>query len=827
MRPALRDRRTVIYAAGLALCAGIGIPAVATADPEPAVPTVDVAALTFVDPGATAELTVKLTAPVSSAVTVTWSAPDAGADLSTTSGSATFPAGSPAGAEQTLSVTAAAATMPDVASTYALQLGGVSPVGAAPQIVINASGFPYLDASLPVAARVDDLLGRMSLEEKVGQMTQAERKPIEPDPSQIATLKLGSLLSEGGSGPAENTPQAWADMTDWYQSQARTTRLQIPLIYGIDSVHGHGNLRGATITPHNVGLGATRDAPLVRDVQKVAATETRATGIPWVFAPCLCVARDDRWGRIYESFGEDPSLATLLGGASIDGLQGNGTTDLANPDRVLATAKHLAGDGDTAYGSGRDAEGANSSDYPIDQGITRQSRAAFEKINLPPFWSAVRDHKVGSVMPSYSSLDFTDDGLGKPVKMHANKAILQDWLKGDAGFGGFIISDYKAIEQIPLPTKGEQVAAWVNAGGDLAMEADTYKEFSTALLEQAKSGAVPQARIDDAVRRILTKKFELGLFEKPFTDRRNTAKVGSPENRAVARKAVAKSQVLLKNTGGVLPIKDDASVYVAGRNAADLGNQNGGWTMTWQGGSGANTTGTTIVQGMKDVAPGAKITYSADGSAPVGDATVGVVVVGETPYAEGWGDVGGKKWAQDPSDNGVEREAKSMSLQAGDAAVVDTVCAKVTSCVVLVVSGRPQVIGDRLGSIDALVASWLPGTEGAGVADVLFGRQPFSGRLPLSWPRTAEQQPLNVGDSTYDPLYPFGWGLTTAATGVAAPARSAAEQQLDTLRASAAQRADPATGVPAAASAVIAKADVAAIRGDTQTAISLLGQVKK
>ncbi|MGL4178252.1 MAG: glycoside hydrolase family 3 protein, partial [Dermatophilaceae bacterium] len=627
-----------------------------------------------------------------------------------------------------------------------------------------------------------------------------------------------------------------------YQAQALSTRLQIPMIYGIDSVHGHGNLQGATLIPHNVGLGATRDAGLVRDAEQMVATETRATGIPWVFAPCLCVARDDRWGRTYESFGEHPSLATRLGGAAIDGFQGNGTTDLADPGRVLATAKHFAADGDTEYGSGRNSEGANSSDYPIDQGITRQSRRHIEKISLAPYWPAVRTHRVGSVMPSYSSIDLTDDGLGNPVKMHANKALLQGWLKDRAGFDGFVISDYNGLDQIPLPTYGEKVAAWVNAGGDMAMEPNDYQEFITTLLAQVRAGAVSHVRVDDAVRRILTKKFELGLFEKPFADRRNAGQVGGTEHRAIAREAVATSQVLLKNSGGALPLKDDANVYVAGRSASDLGNQSGGWTITWQGGSGTRTTGTTILQGMRQVAPDARITYSADGSAPAGGAEVGVVVVGETPYSEGFGDVGGPRWSFDPSDGGIPREPKLMALQPGDAAVVDRVCAKVESCVVLVVSGRPQVVGDRLGDIDALVASWLPGTEGAGVADVLFGRESFSGRLPLSWPRTADQQPLNVGDRGYDPLYPFGWGLTTTpSTGSAAAdagesadaggsastagaGGSAAQRQLDALRASAARVADPVTGVPAAASDLIARADVAALEGDVRTAARLLRQ---
>ncbi|MGL5927941.1 MAG: glycoside hydrolase family 3 protein, partial [Dermatophilaceae bacterium] len=472
MRPAFRTTRPTTrptsrptnYAAILALFAGVGVPAGAAATTAAEeMPTVEVAPVTFVDPGSAAAVRVRLTDAASSAVTLRWTVDNAGvvARPTATSGSVTFPAGATAGSERTVRVPTAATTTPGPASTMALRLSGVRTTGAAPRVVVNAQGLPYLDESLPVRARVEDLLARMTLEEKVGQMTQAERMSVDADPSLIATWRLGSLLSGGGSTPKENTPQAWADMVDAYQAEALSTRLQIPMIYGIDSVHGHGNLQGATLIPHNVGLGATRDAGLVRDAEQMVATETRATGIPWVFAPCLCVARDDRWGRTYESFGEHPSLATRLGGAAINGFQGNGTTDLADPDRVLATAKHFAADGDTEYGSGRNSEGANSSDYPIDQGITRQSRRHIEKVSLAPYWPAVRTHRVGSVMPSYSSIDLTDDGLGNPVKMHANKALLQGWLKDRAGFDGFVISDYNGLDQIPLPTYGEKVAAWV------------------------------------------------------------------------------------------------------------------------------------------------------------------------------------------------------------------------------------------------------------------------------------------------------------------------------------------------------------------------------
>jgi beta-glucosidase len=614
---------------------------------------------------------------------------------------------------------------------------------------------PYLNPRLSVERRVHDLLGRMTLEEKIGQMTQAERANVDADPSLITSLNLGSLLSGGGSVPTPNTPTGWADMVDRYQSYALRTRLKIPMIYGVDAVHGHGNVYGATIFPHNVGLGATRDPALVERIGHITATEVRATGIPWSFSPCVCVSRDARWGRSYESFSENPALVTAMT-TVIDGLQGRRLSQLNDPDRVLASTKHFAGDGDTEYGS-------STGDYKIDQGVTVTNRADFWRIDLAPYIAAVRQRHTGSVMPSFSSVDWTEDGVGNPIKMHANQELITAVLKDKLGFDGFVISDWEGIHQIPGDW-ATQVRTSVNAGIDMFMEPAAFASFETTLLAEVQAGRVRQSRINDAVSRILTKKFQLGLFEHPYADRRNLSQVGSAAHRAVAREAVAKSQVLLKNTKSVLPLARNAKIYVAGRSADNIGNQSGGWTLTWQGFSGnANQQpGTSILAGIRQVAPNAKITYSADGSAPVGSSDIGVVVVGETPYAEGFGDVGGPLWGYDPADNGVQREPKSMDLQPGDQATVDRVCAAVAKCVVLVVSGRPQVIGaDRLRSIDALVASWLPGTEGAGVADVLFGRRAFTGRLPVTWPATAAQEPINIGDADYHPAFRYGWGLTT------------------------------------------------------------------
>ncbi len=823
-------------------------PTVASAAPVEAQsgPAVRADAVVAVDDGGTARLRLTLVDAADGApVTVTWATgrgtASAGKDYRAGKGTITFAAGTAAGASRSIRIATRETAGAEMAETIpvALTVSGGHLQSRQPTVVINAHDMPYLDAGLPVEKRVRDLLSRMTLEEKVGQMTQAERGAIDSERHLITEWKLGSILSGGGSTPKENTPEAWADMVDAYQSYARLNRLQIPLIYGVDSVHGHGNLYGATLIPHNVGLGSTRDPDLVERAQHMVATETRATGIPWIFGPCLCVARDDRWGRTYESFGEHPALVTAME-TSIDGFQGEGIETIKHKTRVLATAKHFAGDGDTEYGSAANPDGTG---YQIDQGVTRESRAHFERIDLAPYIPAVQKHDVGSVMPSFSSVDFTDDGLGNPLKMHAHEELMQGWLKDKVGFDGFIISDWDGLDQIALETKEEKVAAYINAGGDMAMEPFDYQDFEKALLSEVKAGRVPMSRINDAVSRILTKKFQVGLFEKPFAERTYADRIGSAEHRALAREAVAKSQVLLKNSDDVLPLRPDAKLYVAGRNADDLGNQAGGWTITWQGQSGEHTEGTTVLEGLQQVAPGADITYSKDASAAMAGDEVGVVVVGETPYSEGFGDVGGPQWAYDPSDNGVPREPKKMELQEQDQAVVDKVCAALEKCVVVVVSGRPQVVGDRLADIDALVASWLPGTEGTGVADVLFGAKPFTGQLPLSWPRNADQEPINVGDRDYRPLYPFGWGLRTmadgsasaqsgtdlrrAATLVADGTAQGGEPELITMLRTYVQDqvADPRTGVPAKAADHIARADVATLKGNYRRAAKLLLEV--
>jgi beta-glucosidase len=619
---------------------------------------------------------------------------------------------------------------------------------------------PYEDSSLPIPQRVHDLLGRMSLAEKIGQMTQAERGGIDSDTSKITSDRLGSVLSGGGSVPTPNTPTAWADMVDRYQQAALATPLHIPLLYGVDTVHGDGNMNGATVFPHNIALGATRDPALVRRVEHVAASETRSTGPQWAFAPCICVARDDRWGRTYESFGESPALVESMETA-IAGLQGP-RGHLSDNDRVLATAKHFAGDGLTTYGTGSNSQQTGT--YPIDQGVDQVDHATFKRLALDVYVPAVQRYHVGTVMPSYSDVDWTEDGLGNPVNMHGNADLIQGWLKDQTGFDGFVISDYEGIHHIDptSATYAQQVAAGVNAGIDMFMEPFDFETFESTLTGLVQDGTVSMARIDDAVSRILTTKFELGLFEHPLTDRTHLPEVGDAAHRRVARQAVRESQVLLQNQRHTLPLSRSQHVYVAGSNADNIGNQAGGWTLTWQGGSTNVIPGTTILKGIRQEAGFSHVTYSEDASDPVGKQDVGVVVVGETPYAEGFGDVFGPQWAFDPGDHNVPRPVKDMQISDSDQHAIDTVCAQAKRCVVVIVSGRPLILKQRMiDAADSIVEAWLPGSEGEGVSDALFGRSPYAGQLPVTWPRTLAQEPINVGDASYHPRYPFGWGLRT------------------------------------------------------------------
>ena len=587
---------------------------------------------------------------------------------------------------------------------------GVRPAGAAV--------LPYLDPTLPVPTRVADLLGRMSLDEKIGQMTQGERATVAN--ADVTTYRLGSVLSGGGSGPATNNATSWANMYDGYQNGALATPLKIPIIYGVDAVHGHNNVNGATMFPHNIGLGATRDAALVQQIGRATAEEIAGTGIDWDFAPCLCVARNDRWGRTYESYGEIPEIPTMMA-SYISGLQDG------NPS-ILATAKHYLGDGGTTNGT--------------NAGNTQITEAELRAIHLPPFREAVA-RKVGSVMVSYSSWN----GL----KMHAGSYLINTVLKGELGFSGFVVSDYNGIDQIDGQAgfTAAEVSTAINAGLDMVMVPNDWKRFIDVLRAEVQNGHISMTRIDDANRRILTQKFQLGLFEHPLTDRTWTSSVGSAAHRAIARQAVRESQVLLKNAGNVLPLaKSGGKIFVAGKNADDIGNQSGGWTITWQGGSGNTTAGTSILQGIRTAAAGTTVTYNRDGTGVDGSYRAAIAVVGETPYAEGAGDRPG-----------------SLSLDAADLAVIAKLKAAGIPVIVVLVSGRPLDIATQVGGWNALLASWLPGTEGAGVADVLFGDYNPTGTLPMTWMNSASQEPINDGDGK-PALYPLGFGLNYSNTPV-------------------------------------------------------------
>jgi len=481
-------------------------------------------------------------------------------------------------------------------------------------------------------------------------------------------------------------------------------------------------VRGATIFPHNIGLGATRDPALVQNIARATAEEVSGTGIDWDFAPCLCVARNDRWGRTYESFGEKPELAASMATA-VTGLQGT----LGGPASVLATAKHYLGDGGTTGG--------------VDQGNTELSEAQLRAIHLPPFREAVtRD--VGSVMISYSSWN----GL----KLHAHAYLINTVLKGELGFRGFVVSDWNAVDQIdgqPGFTAAE-VRTAVNAGIDMVMVPQAYRQFISMLRAEVQAGRVTTARVDDANRRILTRKFELGLFERPLTDRAYTSTVGSAAHRDLARQAVRKSQVLLKNRFGLLPLPKTApKIFVAGKTADDIGNASGGWTISWQGSSGNITPGTTVLAGIRAaVSPSTTVTYHRDGVGIDGSYKAAIAVVGETPYAEGQGDRPGQ-----------------MGLDAGDLATLSRLRAAGVPVVVVLVSGRPLDIAAQLPDWDALVVAWLPGTEGRGVADVLFGDYRPTGKLPVTWMQSAGQQPINDGDGK-PPLFAYGHGDAYPAT---------------------------------------------------------------
>ncbi len=579
------------------------------------------------------------------------------------------------------------------------------------------------NASMDVAF-VDSLIQEMTIDEKIGQMTQVDQQFLN-EISDISKYGFGSLLSGGGSTPQVNEPKAWAEMYDLYQREALNSRLKIPLLYGIDAVHGHNNVVGATIFPHNIGLGATRDAKLVESVARATALEVAATGIDWDFAPCLAVPNDFRWGRTYEGFSENTELVTELGNAAILGYQ---SANINNPNSVLACAKHFIGDGGTLFGTGLNGK--------IDRGNLAISEEELRKTHLPPFKKAV-ESGVATFMAAYNTWN--------DVRCHANKYLLTDILKDELGFKGFVVSDWAAIEMIPGDYKSDIIIS-INAGIDMVMVPgavkfgnESYEKFMRLFKESIEDGSIPISRVDDAVKRILLIKKQSGLFDRPFSDQQLLSHIGSQKHREIAREAVRKSLVLLKNDDDLLPLpKNGKTIIVAGRGADNIGMQSGGWTISWQGEMENKTEGTSVLEAIKSaVDPSVSVQYSKDGRNVEGD--VAVVVIGEEPYAE------------------MEGDREDLSLNKKDLDVIKHLKSKNIPVVVILFSGRPMIITNEIDQWDSLLAAWLPGTEGQGISDVLFGDYSPTGKLSFSWPKSVDQLPISKTD---DYLFDFGDGLS-------------------------------------------------------------------
>ncbi|KFK35444.1 hypothetical protein AALP_AA5G285000 [Arabis alpina] len=611
----------------------------------------------------------------------------------------------------------------------------------------GAAEIKYKDPKAAVEERVEDLLTRMTLPEKLGQMCQVDRFNFTKISSEIFTKYLiGSVLSnpfDTGAGPLDRL-----HLSNAMQRLSLSMRLGIPMLYAIDAVHGHNTFINATIFPHNVGLGATRDPQLIKKIGAITALEVKATGIAQAFAPCVAVCRDPRWGRCYESYSEDPKVVNMMTESIIDGLQGNAPYIADVKTNVAGCAKHFVGDGGTVGG--------------INENNTVADNATIFGIHMPPFEIAVKKG-IASIMVSYSSIN--------GVKMHTHKALITDYLKNTLKFQGFVISDWKGIDRITTPERANytySIEASINAGIDMVMIPYEYKEFLEKLTKLVDGGFIPMSRIDDAVRRVLRVKFSIGLFENPMGETTLAPEFGSEGHREIAREAVRKSVVLLKNgktnTDKVVPLPRKAKkILVVGQHASNMGWQCGGFTLTWQGFNGTGekighntawklpmgkTTGTTILEAIqKAVDPTTEVVYVVEPNQETSklhsDAAYTIVVVGEVPYAETKGD------------------SSTLSIAEPGPATISNTCGSGMKCLVVLVTGRPLVIEPYLEKIDALAVAWLPGTEGSGVTDVLFGDHPFTGTLPRTWMKNVAQLPMNVGDKNYDPLFPFGFGIKT------------------------------------------------------------------
>ena len=580
-------------------------------------------------------------------------------------------------------------------------------------------------------ARIARIVAGMTLEQKIGQITQPSILSITPD--QVREYYIGTVLNGGGAWPGMNknaSVKDWAALAGQYAQAAMATdmKVKVPLIWGIDAVHGNNNVHGATIFPHNIGLGAARDPGLVYRIGRATARQVRAAGIGWAFAPTLAVVQNQRWGRAYESYSNDPVLVASLGGSLVRGLQGT----LKGDGDVIATAKHFVGDGGTFNG--------------IDQGETRTSARQLVSTHAPGYYTAL-NAGAQTVMISYSS--WTMDG--KPFgKMHGNRALITGVIKQRLNFDGLVVSDWNAIEQVP-GCKRDHCPAAINAGTDVFMVPDDWKGFIANTVADVKEGRVPMARIDDAVTRILRVKFRTGLFDRPLAAGRHTGQAAALEYRALAQEAVRKSAVLLKNDNAVLPLKVGKRVLVVGAAADSFPIQSGGWTVTWQGDETDNAdfpTGETVLTGLRRVYGAGNVTFSADGSAfAPGKFDAVIAVLGEQPHAEMKGDV---RW---PAPMG-------QSLQyPADLALIDKVGGHGTPLVTLLYSGRTTYATDLINRSDAFVAGFLPGSEAGALADLFAGAKgyDFTGRLPFPWPSTT--CPTN-GYPLSEQLFARGFGLS-------------------------------------------------------------------
>ncbi len=574
-----------------------------------------------------------------------------------------------------------------------------------------------IDKEAIIEFKVDSLLTLMTLEEKIGQMTQVRHFDSITD-DEIATKFIGSVIHTDGPAPGVDAV-GWQAKFVSLQKKALSSRLGIPLLFGVDAVHGQNTFEGATIFPHNIGMGATGNAKLVEEAAAITAIEAQATGFNWVFSPCIAIPYNEKWGRVYEAFSESTELTQELTKASIKGHQG----DLSKNNTVLATAKHFIGDGSTDFG----VEGGNTS-------ISMQEVS--ERL-LPPYRDAVNEG-VGAVMVSFNTLE------GKP--MHSYKGMITDVLKDSLGFDGIVVTDWKGYSRF-----GENDI--INAGVDMVMAVDGDLDiFQSGLKKGVDSSYVSHERVDDAVRRILRQKFRLGLFEHPFPDANLIAEIGSSAHREKAKQAVRESLVLLKNKNKALPIDKSAKkIVVVGEHANNTGLQSGGWTITWQGKNQNYIGATTILEGIKEIAKG-EVIYDEFATGNYIDADVVIIIVGETPYAEFFGDIGDGKGKY------------QLTLTEAHQKYINAYANKGPKVIVVLVSGRPLVVTNQIEQSNAFIAAWLPGSEGNGIAEVLFGDFNFKGKLPHSWPKSVEDFEGKFGPNFWDisitPLYEFGYGLS-------------------------------------------------------------------